>query len=848
MTIAPITGTAGNDTLRGTAQDDVVFGLGGADNLRGLGGNDILEGGLGNDVIEGGAGVDIVSFADVGGGVTLDLSAPGPNGFAAARIDRDGNGSIDETDRIRVSEIDESGTEGAKGGDGNDVFTGNGRANTFIGSGGNDRYLGKGGSDTLDYTGTGLAVEIAQGGLYTKRDGATVVGVDTVGAFDVVAGTIEVFETVIGEAGLRNRLNGAGAFASVVIDLGAGRIDATVEQALGGFPAGASFGFDVVNFVDAAGSDFDDTITGSADDNVIAGSAGSDVLRGGDGSDTLDYTGTGLAVEIAQGGLYTKRDAGGAVVGTDTVGAFDLFAPSIEVFETVIGEAGLRNKLNGAGAFASVAIDLGAGRIDATVEQALGGFPAGASFGFDVVNFVDAAGSDFDDTITGSADDNVITGSLGSDTLRGGDGADTLDYTGTGLAVEIAQGGLYTKRDAGGTVVGVDTVGAFDLFAPSIEVFETVIGEAGLRNRLNGAGAFASVAIDLGAGRIDATVEQALGGFPAGASFGFDVVNFVDAAGSDFDDTITGSADDNVIAGSAGSDVLRGGGGADTLDYTGTGLAVEIAQGGLYTKRDAGGAVVGTDTVGAFDVVAGTIEVFETVIGEAGLRNKLNGAGSGVKVDIDLGAGRIDATVTAAAFGGFVAGDSFGFDVLNFVDASGSDENDTIVGSELSNILSGGLGLDTIDGGDGADDIQGGGGNDQLDGGDGADFVRGDGGNDTLLGGAGDDDLRGGAGADRLEGGVGADRFRGGAGNDTFVFTFDALVDRVFDFGTGSDTLVLGSGFGSFENLAFVSLFDANFVATAGADTFSVVVQADGDNVFFLNGTRFALVDDIAVV
>jgi hypothetical protein len=150
ITIAPITGTTGNDILRGIAQDDVVFGLDGADNLRGLG---------------------------------------------------------------------------------NDGIDGDRRANTFIGSGGHDRYRGKDGADTLHYSGTGIAAEIAQGGLYTKRDGAK------------AAGTIEVFGTVIGEASVRNKLNGAGPFASVVIDLGAGRIDATVEQALRGFPAGASFGF-----------------------------------------------------------------------------------------------------------------------------------------------------------------------------------------------------------------------------------------------------------------------------------------------------------------------------------------------------------------------------------------------------------------------------------------------------------------------------------------------------------------------------------------------------------------------------------------------------------------------------
>jgi Ca2+-binding RTX toxin-like protein len=332
-------GTDNDDTLRGDEQDNILAGGAGNDNLQGRVGDDTLQGGSGNDTFDGGTGFDTVDYSDVTsatGGIKVNLATFGVNGFSAVKVDRDGNGTFEETDQVRVqrpADAAETGAENVIGSAGNDSIAGNGGDNvlfggagndTVFGTLGNDELLGGDGLDTLDYRGTGLAVEVAAGGLYTKTNAmGMVVGTDTVGAFDLAAGTIEVFETVIGEVGVVNELNGAGNLASVSIDLLNERIDATIEIAAGGFAVGDSFGFKVVNFVNANGSDFDDFIQGNAAGNELAGGLGDDEIFGRGGSDLLDG---GEGDDILDGGANRDTLTGG--LGSDTLsggGANDTF-------------------------------------------------------------------------------------------------------------------------------------------------------------------------------------------------------------------------------------------------------------------------------------------------------------------------------------------------------------------------------------------------------------------------------------------------------------------------------------------------------------------------------------------
>ena len=125
---------------------------------------------------------------------------------------------------------------------------------------------------------------------------------------------------------------------------------------------------------------------------------------------------------------------------------------------------------------------------------------------------------------------------------------------------------------------------------------------------------------------------------------------------------------------------------------------------------------------------------------------------------------------------------------------TGTNRDDTLVGTAGNDVICGGNGDDTIDGmggndvligGNGRDTLMGGAGNDLLLGGNGKDHVEGGDGNDNLQGGNGQDDLVGGAGSDALFGENGVDSLNtqdGVSGNDSA------------DGGPGSDTCATDPG------------------------------------------------------
>ena len=131
---------------------------------------------------------------------------------------------------------------------------------------------------------------------------------------------------------------------------------------------------------------------------------------------------------------------------------------------------------------------------------------------------------------------------------------------------------------------------------------------------------------------------------------------------------------------------------------------------------------------------------------------------------------------------------------------AGGEANDVIIGGMGEDILSGKQGNDKIDGGDGNDILNGNDADDQLIGGDGNDVLSGNHGDDDLYGGFGDDLLSGNGGDDYLSGGngndiiqgdFGNDQVRGGLGADLFVFSNNQGTDRILDFDSRDDTIIL---------------------------------------------------------
>ena len=425
-----IIGTEGDDLLTGTGGSDVLLGLAGDDVLRGWGGDDLLRGGPGDDTLIGGGGFDTADFRDRTN-VRIDLSDPDEGGFGEALvvIDFDGgpNPPVVDRDRVQVAQADGVGVEAFLLTDGLDRFVGTDRDEVVQPLAGDDVLDGRGGTDTLRYEDT--AIQLNPG----DADLDLVVGFGDGSNF---ADFVIDFEAIVSDPGQGSIVGQFSEFSRFVRPLD---LDLAAERATFG---GGDSGLDdltirVVGFDDAIGSDGDDTILGDDGANTVFGTPGDDVLRGGPGSDVLTYARglpDGAAVIFGIGGIVEILRPDGTVLGRDTVGAFDLAAGEIEVFETVVADPAqaARNTIAASDGFGglrgavSVRVDLEAGRIDASFEEALGGFEAGESFGFDLEGFGAAVGSGRSDVLLGDDGANVIRAGGGDDTVRGRGGDDRL--------------------------------------------------------------------------------------------------------------------------------------------------------------------------------------------------------------------------------------------------------------------------------------------------------------------------------------------------------------------------------------------------------------------------------------
>lgn len=108
--------------------------------------------------------------------------------------------------------------------------------------------------------------------------------------------------------------------------------------------------------------------------------------------------------------------------------------------------------------------------------------------------------------------------------------------------------------------------------------------------------------------------------------------------------------------------------------------------------------------------------------------------------------------------------------------------NDNIIGTPLSDGISGDNGDDLIFAGGGDDHVNGGYGDDVVQGGFGHDTIRGHYGDDELTGSSGNDLLIGGYGRDVLRGGSGADQFVYEGSGDSNIFGKSDVRDRILDF------------------------------------------------------------------
>ena len=232
-----INGGAGDDFINGGDGNDTIDGYDGSDTISGGNGNDSISGGDGSDKIDGGAGNDTI-FGDVGDDTI--------NGGA--------------------------GKDTISGGEGNDSLVGGDGDDTFLGSKGDDTVNGDSGSNTADYSLLEQAITLKPFGVVEKAGNF---GTDS----------LVKIQKIIASNGLNDTINASTTPApstGITANLGTGTL--TVKGSGSSLP----LKFNVSNFENVIGTNFDDTITGDKGNNRLIGNTGKDTLTGGAGNDFLD--------------------------------------------------------------------------------------------------------------------------------------------------------------------------------------------------------------------------------------------------------------------------------------------------------------------------------------------------------------------------------------------------------------------------------------------------------------------------------------------------------------------------------------------------------------------------------
>jgi Ca2+-binding RTX toxin-like protein len=329
------------------------------------------------------------------------------------------------------------------------------------------------------------------------------------------------------------------------------------------------------------------------------------------------------------------------------------------------------------------------------------------------------------DTLTGTADadiilglggDDKIIGSAGSDTVDGGAGNDTLDYSGvdTYLSVSPTQGFASNGRPSGPGFIG---------YSAKYSNIETIVGNPSKNNFIQNETRYPDgtrneiSSVDLVTGRVDfyrgSDVLQTLY-----------VKNF-DSANIRSNGKVVGNDRDNIIiaAGtiiaSKGNDTLGG----VTLDYSNFGQPVKFSSNfvtvlGVRGKIDKGN--FGIDEIQDFKKIIGATNRANTL--------DLSVTNDGASIDLNLANNSLKVKNPFYNPDNSAGPASLDSQVVNFVNAVGTKNNDTIVGANQNSTLTGGGGNDRITGGSKNDRITG---TDST--------ARGVGEIDTLTGGGGKD-------------------------------------------------------------------------------------------------------------
>jgi len=717
-----IDGGEGDDIITGNASDNIIIG--------GLG-DDILNGGNGSDSYivtgneEGGwssfQGYD--TYADTGTGTTDSdrLVAVGTDVVNIGLLNFSLTNGIEVIDGTETTgkvilfgdsdanQLDFSAVQfvGSNieidGNEGDDQITGNSADNTIIGGGGDDSLNGGEGSDSYIVTGNEASGWSSFQGYDTYQDtGKT-------GSDRLVASGTSTVDIGLSSFNVTNSIEvidgtGATGMVSLLGDWDDNQLDFSSVQFVG-------------SNIQINGGYGADTVTGNSGDNIIIGGGDDDLLKGGEGSDKYIVTGNEAEGWSSFQGYDTYQDTG--TTGSDRIVASGTGAVSIGLanFSATNGI----EIIDGTAAKGKVSLlgDWNDNQLDFSSVQFNG-------------SNIQIDGDSGDDLITGNSGNNTLIGGLGNDTLNGGNGSDRYLVTGNQT---VGFQGYDTYKDTGTVTGDSDRIFASSTGAVDIQL-SNFNGANGIEV-IDGTGATGTVRLvgDWDANQLNFSTTAFVG-------------SNLKIDGGYGDDTITGNSADNTIIGGGGNDSLNGGNGSDKYIVTGNELGGWSSFQDYDTYKDTG--TVGTDRI----VASGKSAV------DVGLLNFSTANG----IEIIDGAG---VTGTVRLLG------NWDNNQLNF---SGIQ----LLGSNIK--IDGGSGNDTLTGSNTSDVILGGGGNDQL------------------------------------TGNLGVDRLTGGQGKDFFIFRTVAEVG----LGTAKDVI---TDFTKNQDLINLKTIDANTLV-AGDQAFTYIATS----------------------
>ncbi len=268
-----IDGRAGRDRISGGDGGDLLIGGADADTLTGDSGDDTLEGGPGADDQQGVGGYDMVTYANAGGGVSVNLD--GSNGWSGeATGDRFGSIEILRGSRFA------------------DILIGSNDHNVIEGGPGADTIAGLAGNDWLSF-------ENATGAIAINLDSGAGWAGDATG--DLVSGIENLRGTpfgdyLFGDTGA-NILRGdagpdvlyGGANSDTIYYSTSAQavvVDLSTNSASGGDAEGDT----LVSVENVFATAFGDTLIGDSASNTLVGWLGVDRLTGNGGNDIFRWS------------------------------------------------------------------------------------------------------------------------------------------------------------------------------------------------------------------------------------------------------------------------------------------------------------------------------------------------------------------------------------------------------------------------------------------------------------------------------------------------------------------------------------------------------------------------------